>query len=64
MTRELAYAASVDAGNRAMHQGKRHAWSTEDYDEVIREFERLWPNCLHGCEAQNCFHCYNMPYPR
>ncbi len=58
MTRELAYAASLDAGNRAMNAGNRKAWSEQDYDVVIREFRRLWPDCPHGCEPQNCFYCH------
>ena len=58
MTRELAYAASLDAGNRAMRAGGRTAWSEDDYNTVIREFRRLWPHCPHGCEPQDCYLCF------
>jgi hypothetical protein len=57
MTRDLAYAASLDAGNRAMHRGGRKTWIESDYEEVNREFTRLWPDCPHGCEPQNCIYC-------
>ena len=58
MTRELAYAASLDAGNRAMRAGGRKTWNEEDYRAVSREFDRLWPDCPHGCEPQNCCICF------
>lgn len=58
MTRQLAHAAGWDAGNRAMRAGGHTSWSEEDYEAVLEEFRRLWPNCPHGCEPQNCCHCF------
>ena len=41
MTKEIARAAAMDAGNRAMRAGGRKAWSAEDYNVACEEFERL-----------------------
>jgi hypothetical protein len=58
LTRELAMAASMDEGNRAMRSGGRSAWSEEDYAIVRKTFNRLWPLCEHGIEPGFfCFHC-------
>ncbi len=43
LTRDLARAASQDAGNRAMKKGGRTVWDREDYNEAVKEFDRLWP---------------------
>ena len=43
LTRELAWAASQDAANRAMRKGGRTAWSREDYNVAVAEFDQLWP---------------------
>ena len=43
LTREIAWAASKDAANRAMRKGGRKAWSQEDFNVAIGEFDRLWP---------------------
>jgi len=43
LTRELAWAAAQDAGNRAMRKAGRHAWNRDDYNIAAREFDRLWP---------------------
>ena len=59
LTRELAFAASLDAGNRAMQAAGRNAWSRADQLAASREFHRLWPDCPHGCEPQNCINCFN-----
>ena len=40
-----------------MRSGRRTAWSEEDYNVVISTFKRLWPDCPHGCEPQNCCYC-------
>lgn len=48
LTRELAWAASTDAGNRAMRKAGRAAWSKDDYNAAVREFDRLWPQELDG----------------
>jgi hypothetical protein len=47
LTQELAFAASMDAGNRAMRAGGRKAWSEKDKFTAAREFNRLWPLCPH-----------------
>jgi hypothetical protein len=41
LTRELAYAAGMEAGNRAMRAGGRTAWSEEDKFASARQFNRL-----------------------
>jgi len=43
MTYQLAQAASFDAANRSMRAAGRTAWSEEDYNAHVREFDRLWP---------------------
>lgn len=43
LTRELAWAASQDAANQTMRAGGRTAWSEEDYNVAVAEFDRLWP---------------------
>ena len=57
LTRELAYAASVDAGNRAMRAAGRKAWTQDDQRIAIREFDRLWPLCEHGVDRECCAFC-------
>lgn len=48
MTREIAQAAAWDAGNRSMHACGRKQWNQDDYNEAVREFDRLWPNLESG----------------
>lgn len=43
MTRALAWAAAMDAGNHSMRKGGRTAWSEDDYNTVVETFDRLWP---------------------
>ena len=43
MTRDLAWAASQDAANWAMRRGGRTAWSEDDNNVMVEEFNRLWP---------------------
>ena len=43
LTREIAWAASLDEGNRSMREAGRTAWSQQDYNAAVREFDRLWP---------------------
>lgn len=58
MTRELAFAASLDAANRAMRAAGRKRWSKQDKLAASREFNRLWPVCEHGIEPESfCFFC-------
>lgn len=42
LTRELAWAAATDAGNRSMRKAGRSAWSRVDYKAAAQEFKRLW----------------------
>lgn len=42
MTRELAHAASMDAGNRSMRKAGRTVWNEADYNASVAEFDRLW----------------------
>lgn len=64
LTRELAFAASLDAGNRSMYLAKRTAWSEEDADAAANEFNRLWPLCVHGAEPQDCRMCLGVEQNR
>jgi hypothetical protein len=58
LTRELAFAASLDAGNRAMQAAGRKRWSKQDQTAASREFNRLWPCCPHRIEPESyCFSC-------
>ena len=48
LTPDLAWAAATDAGNRAMRKRCSKAWSAEDYNAAVREYNRLfehitWP---------------------
>jgi hypothetical protein len=43
LDREIAYAASRDAGNRSMRKAGRTAWNEEDYAAACDELARLWP---------------------
>jgi hypothetical protein len=64
MTRELAFAASLDAGNRAMHAAGRKRWSKQDQMTAAREFNRLWPCCEHHIEPESfCFFCDQEQIP-
>jgi len=44
MTRELAWAAATDAGNRNMRKHGRSKWNHEDSNVAAKEFARLWPH--------------------
>ena len=43
ITREIARAAAMDTGDRSMRQAGRTTWNREDYNAMIEEFNRLWP---------------------
>ena len=43
MSREIAWAAAWDAGNRSMRKAGREVWNEDDYNAACAEFERLWP---------------------
>lgn len=43
MTRSLAYACGMDAGDLSMKRNQRTKWSQEDLDAATEEFNRLWP---------------------
>lgn len=57
MTRELAFAASLDAANHSMRAAARSSWNEDDYDVATRDFDRLWPLCEHGVERGECRLC-------
>lgn len=58
ITRELAFAASLDAGNRAMSEDQRQTWTEEDALVAARTFNKLWPRCSHGIEPEDlCYFC-------
>jgi hypothetical protein len=62
LTRELAFAASLDAGNRAMRAAGRKKWSRADQLVATREFNRLWPLCPHLLEPESwCPTCDGAP---
>jgi len=54
ITREIARAAAMDAGDRLMRQAGRTTWSREDYNAMTREFDRLWPEELDIMEVRKC----------
>jgi len=39
----LAIAAATDAANRSMTEGGRTAWSREDYNRAVAEYDRIRP---------------------
>lgn len=43
LTREIAWAAATDAGDRSMRKAGRKAWNEEDLLAAAEEFARLWP---------------------
>jgi len=63
LTRDLAFAAALDAGNRAariryandMSSGK--PWTVDDYNACWATFDRLWPPCKDGWPASECPDC-------
>jgi hypothetical protein len=58
ITRELAFAASLDEGNRSMCAGGRTEWFKEDQLVATRYFNRLWPRCEHNIDPEDfCFFC-------
>ena len=42
LTRELAHAAMMDAGNRSARRGGRKAWNEADYNEAVRATSHLF----------------------
>jgi len=52
ITREIARAAAMDAGDRSMRQAGRTTWNREDYNVMVREFDRLWPEELDIMEVR------------
>jgi len=52
ITREIARAAAMDTGNRSMRQAGRTTWSREDYNAMVREFDRLWPEVFDIMEVE------------
>lgn len=43
MTREIAHAASRDAGDRHMRAAGRAKWNEDDWNAAVEEYDRLWP---------------------
>ena len=43
LTRAIAWAASIDAGNASMRAGGRTASSDNDHNVAVDTFDRLWP---------------------
>jgi hypothetical protein len=54
LTQEIAFAASLDAGNRSMRAAGRKTWSKADQSVASREHQRLWPTCVHGVNVPDC----------
>ncbi len=42
LTPKLIAAASLDAGNAAMHKAGRNKWNEDDYNAAAKENNRLW----------------------
>lgn len=58
ITRELAFAASLDAGNCAMSADQRDTWTEQDAHVAARAFNKLWPRCPHGIDPEElCYFC-------
>jgi hypothetical protein len=51
----LAFAASIDTGNRAMRTAGRSAWSEDDYNASCAEFDRIYPIEQHLDDAWEAF---------
>jgi hypothetical protein len=56
LTRELAFAASLDAANRAMWAAGRTEWSIEDQTVASQCFDQLWPRCPHLINPEDFCH--------
>ena len=54
ITREIARAAAMDTGDHSMRQAGRTVWNREDYNAMIGEFNRLWPEELDIMEVRKC----------
>ena len=52
ITREIARAAAMDTGDRSMRQAGRTVWGREDYNAMVMEFDRLWPEELDIMEVR------------
>lgn len=42
LTRQMAWAAATDAGNRSMRKHGRANWDEDDWNAATEEFNRLW----------------------
>jgi hypothetical protein len=49
MTRDIAWHAAQDAGQRHCNAAGRHAWNESDFNAAMDEFARLWPE---GSDAE------------
>ncbi len=64
MTRDLAFRAGVDHGNRSMSAAGRSAWDDQDYNAAILMFNALWPLCPHMIDPDDwCPYC-DEPHTR
>ena len=63
LTRELAFAVNLDAGNAAMDKAGRTAWNADDAEVARLEFNRLWPLCEHNIEPGECWVCGQQTQP-
>lgn len=63
LTPSLIYAASFDAGNRAMRRAGRNAWNESDRDAAFREWWRLSLACEYVTPemARECGHAPVTP---
>jgi hypothetical protein len=43
MTREVVWCAAIDAGDRSMRAAGRPSWNDDDWNAMVREFNRLCP---------------------
>lgn len=57
ITRELAFAASLDAGDESMRKAGRTEWSRADQTVASTKFNYLWPRCKHLLEPNECPKC-------
>ena len=43
LTYEIVRPAAWDVGNRSMRTGGWTIWNRDDYNAMVAEFDRLWP---------------------
>lgn len=58
ITKDIAMAAAMDAGNRSKKAAGRAAWNTHDRNVAAMEYNRLYPVAQEQAEALAAFLAY------